>query len=366
MRKNIVLISCSENYSGAERILFEINNILLKENHIYLILNKKQAQYYSSPNNNIIFFFSRYFKISQNILGVFYYFFNSILLFFKLRKIKRPLLYCNDFESLIFVSFTKFMIPSSKVIWHVHDIYNFNKFKTKLIFKFVDLIVDKYICLTSHNSRRLEKVVRNKVYILNNFSRYECSIPKNIAKIKYLTLGYVGQITKWKGIDKIIDVVNSINLNYSIEIKLKIIGKPHYKDDFEYFNFLKKSTNNNVNICWSSYSDNLIEFYRSIDFLVNFSDNEPFGLVIVEAMSQGVPVISFDGDGPSEIISKNYKNGIILKSKDTNEIVNELIPFFLNLESTTYERMSFFSIKTINKYFSKYSFHTNLNLILKD
>ena len=49
---------------------------------------------------------------------------------------------------------------------------------------------------------------------------------------------------------------------------------------------------------------NIADFFRQADVFVFSSINEAFGLVLIEALSQGVPTVSTDGPGPSEIIAK--------------------------------------------------------------
>ena len=55
--------------------------------------------------------------------------------------------------------------------------------------------------------------------------------------------------------------------------------------------------------------------YRESSMLVLTSRWEPFGLVIPEAMSCGLPVVSFEGDGPNCIITDGV-DGFIVKDRD--------------------------------------------------
>ena len=59
----------------------------------------------------------------------------------------------------------------------------------------------------------------------------------------------------------------------------------------------------------------LPEFFRTIDVLIVPSWEEPFGIVILEAMSSGVPVIATNRGGPLDIIP-TAMHGILIPPKD--------------------------------------------------
>jgi glycosyltransferase involved in cell wall biosynthesis len=54
-------------------------------------------------------------------------------------------------------------------------------------------------------------------------------------------------------------------------------------------------------------------FFHSLDVFVLPSHHEPFGIVLIEAMSRGVPVISTDSEGPSEILHHGVDGLIVGK-----------------------------------------------------
>jgi glycosyltransferase involved in cell wall biosynthesis len=68
--------------------------------------------------------------------------------------------------------------------------------------------------------------------------------------------------------------------------------------------------------------------YIESSFLLMTSIFEPFGLVLPEAMSCGLPVVAFDCPyGPAEIITDG-KDGFLIKKRDINEFalrVSQLI-----------------------------------------
>ena len=63
-------------------------------------------------------------------------------------------------------------------------------------------------------------------------------------------------------------------------------------------------------------TNRIFNAYQNSSILISTSLFEPFGLVIPEAMSCGVPVVAFDCNyGPSEFITEN-SNGFLIKDRD--------------------------------------------------
>lgn len=72
--------------------------------------------------------------------------------------------------------------------------------------------------------------------------------------------------------------------------------------------------------------------YRECSFLISTSLFEPFGLVIPEAMSCGLPVVSFDCPyGPNNLI-KNGKDGYLVKARDFDAFADSICKLIENPE----------------------------------
>lgn len=68
----------------------------------------------------------------------------------------------------------------------------------------------------------------------------------------------------------------------------------------------------------------LVALYRSADLFIFPSQTDTQGIVMVEAMSQGVPVIALDGPGQRDII-RNSSNGFIVTDINHAAVIIETI-----------------------------------------
>ena len=74
------------------------------------------------------------------------------------------------------------------------------------------------------------------------------------------------------------------------------------------------STLKNHNQNYTIPSDDLIEYYKSADVFAMTSMLETFGIVIIEAMASGLPIVCFDAPGVRDVMKKTC--GIICRNGD--------------------------------------------------
>lgn len=87
----------------------------------------------------------------------------------------------------------------------------------------------------------------------------------------------------------------------------------------------------NANIYVHEPVADILSKYRESSLLVLSSLYEPFGLVIPEAMSCGLPVVSFEGDGPNSIITDG-KDGFLIKNRDIGDFADRVCQLIENQE----------------------------------
>lgn len=122
---------------------------------------------------------------------------------------------------------------------------------------------------------------------------------------KKILLLYVGRLAAEKEIEKIRDVLLTSN-----QFCLAIIGDgPHRKELETYFNKTQTVFTGFI------HDDELASAFASADVFVFPSTTETLGLVIMEAMASGLPVVAAES-GPTKEQVIDRKNGLLYDSKD--------------------------------------------------
>jgi glycosyltransferase EpsD len=73
------------------------------------------------------------------------------------------------------------------------------------------------------------------------------------------------------------------------------------------------------------------EYLWKSDVYVHTAIYEPLGLVLIEAMAAGLPIVTLDGHGNRDLM-ENGKNGFILKEQDPKMFATKIIEVYRNQE----------------------------------
>jgi rhamnosyl/mannosyltransferase len=130
---------------------------------------------------------------------------------------------------------------------------------------------------------------------------------------------FVGRFTYYKGLKYLIDA------SENCEYHLLIIGSGH--DETQ----LRKLSSNNKNIHILTGIENLLEYYYSADLFVlpSIAKSEAFGIVQLEAMICGLPVITTDLPSGVPEVQVDGETGIVIEPKNPT-ILREKIDYLLN------------------------------------
>lgn len=121
---------------------------------------------------------------------------------------------------------------------------------------------------------------------------------------------YVGRISHEKGLDTLL---NAIALTHS-DIQLDIVGTgaPREKEKLER---LASSLGIRSKIVWRGHVKEPLKEMCKADIGIQASPCESFGLVVLEFMHCGTPVITGDNSGPAEILD-NGVTGLTVRAGD--------------------------------------------------
>ncbi len=128
-------------------------------------------------------------------------------------------------------------------------------------------------------------------------------------------IGIVGRIEHQKGQYLLIDALAKL-IAQDVSAKLLIVGSAMNE---QYLTHLKNHINKlglSNHIIFTGFIDNSHQLMQLFDVLVLATDNETFGMVLVEAMHAGVCVIASNNGGSLEII-EDGKTGLLFTSGDS-------------------------------------------------
>lgn len=136
---------------------------------------------------------------------------------------------------------------------------------------------------------------------------------------------YVGRLSEEKNLIRLVQTFNELP-----DLQLNVVGFGLQEKE------LKAIAKKNIVFHGAINNMDLREFYGSNDVLILPSISEPWGLVVEEALNNGLPVIVSNMVGCSSEILDQDKNGIIFDLKENNGLKNAIlkitnVPYFNSL-----------------------------------
>ncbi len=172
----------------------------------------------------------------------------------------------------------------------------------------------------------------NRSFVMPNFIEYDQELQKEFNYNDFsfnskIRIGTMGRLAKEKGLEYLIKTIKILkDQNHSVE--LIIAGDGELKQELEN---LTKSLNLDEEVKFIGWTNNKEKFFSSIDIFCLSSLEETFGIVLLEAMKYGKPIISSNCDGP-KIIIKNEVSGILVDKKSPEQIAAAILKLKNNPE----------------------------------
>ena len=178
--------------------------------------------------------------------------------------------------------------------------------------------VDVIVSLTDCDAHRWRtdypqvRVIPNVVHLLP-----PASIPSSLASHRII---FVGRLAEQKGIPELMAVWRMVHHRHP-DWQLDMYGE----GDHQFVRQLAEGITVHPPV------SDIFSCYCASSILLLTSRWEPFGLVLPEAMSCGLPVVSFEGDGPNSIITDG-EDGFLVKDYDIGVFAERVCQLIENEE----------------------------------
>lgn len=206
------------------------------------------------------------------------------------------------------------------------DFTGVKRWPHRLIFKYVLNNTDAIIVVSSMlknkiinygiNNRRIKIIpsgIDDKVFV-NTAGTVLFDKPDGSKLI--LSVGYIypskGQHLVIKALDKILKEYPDLNIHYLI------IGKGNQESELKQLTAQLGLTEKVIFLGQVNNSD-LYSYYKMSDLFVLPSSDEGFGIVYLESLLSGTPIIACKGQGPEDFIIDG-KNGFLVPPKDVSAL----------------------------------------------
>lgn len=364
--KKIIIVSDRFGMGGLERVTSLIGNRLSDKNQVLFFSISEERPFYQlnapisfyknqSFREKIAFFFFRVIrKFSLNI-------FNRNIVFLKKpeKQIFKKIVHYNIDTivltgwSILFATYYHNRFPGTTIILWMHNSYKvyfedyFLHYKGKLISSMNN--ANKVVALTEEDKNGFGSFSKNVIKISNPITlenNQHFSILKN--KTISITCRYA---IEHKGLDYLVQIAKLIPDDWKIAVAGS--GSPEEVKEFEAL-ISKAGVTDKFILRGALSGDDLLKHYQESSIYVMTSRWEGLPLVLTEAMSFGLPIISFENSGANEVL-ENGKYGILVEQGNVEEFSRQLNRMIESKElreeysKKSLERVKDFSIEKIIK-----------------
>lgn len=332
----------SPNFGGIERLVFDLIKIQNKnpELNIALFITFPKGELIKDFENTGIECYSGNFTSGYDV---------------HLSKLKRVLEIFKKHDILHFHSFNPVLaflaMISKKVVFYTeHGNFGFGrkmKINDRIKFFLLNIYLNHFVSFVSFNSKFIKSIARKKyglkrvpndvIYNGIDFSK-ECIQSIGIDRLfssqidRKFIIGTTSRFAGFKRIDRLIEAFSIFQNGKNAALLL--VG------DGILLTELKSQVHNlgiSDKVIFTGYRKNITDYQQAMDVCVFPSQNEPFGLVAVETMSLGKPVIVFsDGGGIVEIVGDKFPDDVV----DSIQGLVERLNHFYNLGKESCETIS--------------------------
>lgn len=330
------------NSGGMERIVINKANWLAEHGHEVSIITTEQngRQNFFPLNEKVTRIDLDVMYSDTNSLGVVKKMISRKRLMRKHRKALNTVLLQNKPDIVVStfgneVGFLPFIADGSRKVAEIHFSRWYRlQLNRKGIWRIIDKYLtytdyrilkkfDRFICLTEEDKLNWGKL--NNIEVISNFIE---DIAAQTAPLTAKSMIAVGRLSYQKGYERLVKAWKIVADKHP-DWRLNIFGGGELKDDLE---SLIKNVDLNNYIKIHEPTAQILREYVNNSALVLSSRYEGLPMVLLEASSVGLPLISFTCQcGPKDIIMSGY-NGLLVNEGDIDGLAEAIIKVIENPE----------------------------------
>jgi D-inositol-3-phosphate glycosyltransferase len=183
--------------------------------------------------------------------------------------------------------------------------------------------IKKNTVIANQNIRILPLCCDTEYFTNEKITKEDACKLLNLPADKYIA-GIIGRIDKEKGQEYLLKAIKILN-DKGLDVHAAIIGN-ETEGGTGYIKRLYDLCDKyqiKANVHFSPYQSEVSKAFRAFDVFTLCSISEPFGMVTVEAMLSGTPVIGTNSGGTTEIL-ENGKAGLLVPPKDAEALANTI------------------------------------------
>ncbi len=215
------------------------------------------------------------------------------------------------------------------------------------------------ICLSNALTNDISEIYNGNPYIVNNgIPEIGKHLERNYSNNAPINILFLSNLLYSKGIIVLLDALTLLDETYHKKIKVNIVGSEADLTGSEINNEISnRNISHFVEFLGPKYGDDKNKIYQNTDILVYPTLNDVWGLVILEAMQFGIPVIaSIEGAIP-EIVDDG-KTGFLVEKNKPNLIAEKIVN--LIEDSNLIEKMGLAAREKYLKYYTLDTFEQNM------
>jgi glycosyltransferase involved in cell wall biosynthesis len=243
--------------------------------------------------------------------------------YFSLIKYIKVVRVLKNFQIIHFHSYNTFLffcavLSRKKIVYTIHSLHSApgrilkkSDFLKGIIFKiffrhFVHYLIFNSCFTQEYTIKKYKLKKKNFSMVYNGVNLIKLNNSFELKDHNKFTIGTICSLIKLKRVDVIIKAFTEAEIPDSL---LVIVGKG---PEFQSLIHLVQSLDKVEQVVFKGYQEDTASYYKHFDVFVSASEFETFGLVAIEAMHYGLPVLVMaDGGGITEIVNNIEPDNIM-------------------------------------------------------